>query len=208
MVYNLINNYIYLYHIDKFILLPVYPEQVSDSMQAHYSSSTPLARSAPIFAYSYSGPRTMTISLTLHRDLMWDLNEQAASSTGRALNLSEFSGLTDLNGNLNAGDDYVDAMIKLLQSIAMPRYRSSDKLIDPPMVALRLGNEIFIKGIVDGGVAVNYKTPILDNNKYAVAEVSFTITEVDPYDADSTAEHGSFRGLNTTLEKRIYKRGV
>lgn len=197
MSYNLITNYIYLYHLDKFILLPVYPEQISDNMQAHFNATTPLARSAPIYSYSNSGPRSVQIALTLHRNMMTDVNS-SASIGGRALDLTKFEGYTQ-------GDDYVDTLVKLLQSIAMPVYRTSDKLVNPPMIALRLGNEIFIKGIVDGGVAVTYKTPILDNDKYAVVEVSFTVSEVDPYDAEITAQQGSLRGLNTSLERRLYK---
>jgi hypothetical protein len=32
------------------------------------------------------------------------------------------------------------------------------------------------------------------------------VHEVDPYDAESVWTQGSFRGLNTTLDRRIYKR--
>ena len=76
-------------------------------------------------------------------------------------------------------------------------------MIDPPMVAIRFGNEIFIKGIINNGVNVSYKLPLLDNNKYAVVEVQFTVTEIDPYDAETVAQTGSFRGLDKTLEKRL-----
>lgn len=188
--FNLIENYIYLYHIDKFILLPSYPDSIQDNLSSTFAQSTPLARSAPIYSYSYSGPRTIQISLSLHRDMMTQINYGASN-----INLSE----------IELGDDYVDTMIKQLQAVTLPKYSVGQKMVDPPLVALRLGNEVYIKGVVTGGISVNYKTPILENNKYAVVEISFTISEVDPYDADSIQSVGSFRGLNKTLERRIYK---
>lgn len=67
---ELIENYIYLYHTNQFILLPTYPEQISDSLGVNFNSTSLLARSAPIFSYSNSGPRSLRISLHLHRDMM------------------------------------------------------------------------------------------------------------------------------------------
>jgi hypothetical protein len=186
-MYNLIENYIYLYHINKFILLPTYPESVQDVLSSTFNQTNPLARSAPIFTYSHSGPRTMQVSLSLHRDLMSQINYKTS------------------NLNIEIGDDYVDTLIKQLQAVALPKYDGSVKMVNPPLVALRLGNEIYIKGVVNGGIAITYSGPILDDNKYAVVEVNFQITEVDPYDADTIQTVGSFRGLNKTLERRLYK---
>lgn len=202
MQFNLIQNYIYLYHIDKVILLPTYPESVSDSLSANFSSTNPLARSAPIFSYSNSGPRTMQINLNLHRDLMWELNKTTKlGDNDISISVED---LEKFGGDIT--DDYVDVMVKLLQSIAVPTYQTHDKLVNPPMIALRLGNDIFIKGIVNGGITVNYKSPILDNGKYALVDISFQVSEVDPYDATTIAEQGSFRGLSTSLERQIFKR--
>ena len=187
---DLIENYIYLYHIDKFILLPTYPESVSDNLSASFQSSNPLSRSAPIYSYSYSGPRTLQVNLSLHRDMMSQLN----------YNLSNY------NISLYPGEDYIDRVIAELQSIALPRYDASVKMVDPPMIALRFGNEIYIKGIVNGGIGVTYSGPILPNNKYALVNISFTINEIDPDDAETVAVSGSYRGLNKTLERRLYKK--
>ena len=201
MQFNLIQNYIYLYHIDKVILLPTYPESVNDSLSANFSSTNPLARSAPIFSYSNSGPRTMQINLNLHRDLMWELNKTTKLNNNISISVED---LEKFGGDIT--DDYVDVMIKLLQSIAVPTYQTHDKLVNPPMIALRLGNDIFIKGIVNGGISVNYRSPILDNGKYALVDISFQVSEIDPYDATTIAEQGSFRGLSTSLERQIFKR--
>lgn len=188
--FNMIENYIYLYHLDKFIVLPTYPETIQDTLSATFASTSALARSAPIFSYSYSGPRSMQISLSLQREMMEQINYQNSN-----INLSE----------VKIGDDYVDIMINELQAIALPKYASSAKMVNPPMVAVRFGNDVYIKGIVDGGVTVTYEGPILPNNKYSIVKVSFVVKEVDPWDADTIVQYGSFRGLSTTLERRIYK---
>lgn len=180
-----IDNYIYLYHLDKFILIPVYPDQVADSMSATFTSTDLLSRSAPIFAYSYSGPRTVQIQLKLHREMMTVVNE----------GVSEIA--------LLGTDDYVDTLIKHLQTMVVPKYSDTNRMVNPPLVALRIGNEIFIKGVVTQGVSITYELPLLQDLKYAVVNLSFTVSEILPFDASEIGELGSFRGMNKTLERRI-----
>lgn len=187
--FNLITNYIYFYHTNSFILLPVYPDSVTDTSQVNFASTPLLARSAPIYSFSNAGPRTVQINLNLHRDLMTETNYQNS------------------NVNLDIGDDYVDVLIRSLQAMALPRYDASAKLVDPPIVAIRLGNEIYCKGVVVGSVSTTYQLPILENDKYSQVSVAFTISEIDPYDADIVMRTGSFRGLNTTLERSFWTNG-
>ena len=78
-------------------------------------------------------------------------------------------------------------------------------MVNPPLVAIRFGNDIYIKGIVNGGISITYSGPIGTDNKYKQVQLSFTISEVDPYDAQTVMQQGSYRGLNKTLERRIYK---
>lgn len=184
---RLIDNYIYIYHIDQFVILPSWPDSIQDSLGSTFIESTPLSRSAPIFSYSHSGPRSMQINLRLHRDMMQQVN----------------TGISNLN--IEIGDDYVDTIIKCMQACALPNYKDASKMVDPPMVAVRFGNDIFVKGIINQGVTVTYSGPILANNKYALIDIGFTITEIDPYDANTVMQTGSFRGLDKTLEKRLYK---
>lgn len=228
--FNLIDNYIYLYHTDTLIILPTFPESIADTMPASYTSTNILGRSAPIYAYSGSGPRSVDLRFVLHRDMMNQINLEKESY---AYGLKFFQ--EDSDGKLIRKlkrADYVDLMINELQSIAFPSYAASQKMVDPPLVAVRIGDEIFCKGIVDGGVSVNFTGPILANplydgegnisyqkdangndtnirevgkGKYAMAEISFKVTEVDPYDASTVASMGSFRGINRTLEKNLYK---
>lgn len=187
--YNLIENYIYLYHVQKYILLPVFPETMSDTLGVNFNKSTPMSRSAPIYSYSDSGPRSMQISLRLHRDMMREMN----------YNVSNYP--------VPINEDYVDVIIREIQAIALPEYNSASKLVDPPQVAVRFGQDVFIKGIVAGNVTVTYNLPILDNGKYAVVDISFTVEEIQPFQASDVIEYGSFRGVDTSLERSMWARG-
>lgn len=186
-VFRMIDNYVYLYHVDQFIVIPTFPESLTDTMSVNYNKSTPMSRSAPIYSYSDSGPRSLQIQLDLHRDMMTQINYQVS------------------NAKVELGDDYVDTLVKQLQAAALPSYGASDKMVDPPMVAVRFGNDVFIKGVVVGNVSVTYALPLIYGNKYAHVSVSFNVEEVDPYDAKTVMEAGSFRGLDTTLERGLWK---
>lgn len=182
---RVIDNYIYLYHLDAWIYLPVYPDQIQDTMKVSFQETNALSRTAPVFSYNNSGPRTVQVNLSLHRDMFDEAN----------MNYS--------NLKVEIGDDYVDTMIKQIQAIALPRYQVSSKSVVPPMVAVRFGDMLFIKGVVSSQISVTYKKPILSNGKYALADISFVVSETDPYDADSVSQAGSFRGLTRTFKNGI-----
>jgi len=176
--YILPENYLYISHLDEdfqFWRLPSCPETISDQMGSTFGESSALGRSAPVYTYSKSGPRTVQVELKLHRDMMDDVNLGASNAT------------------LREGEDYVDALIRALQAIVVPKYNLSNKAVEPPIVAMRLSNEVFIKGVVNGS--------ILTNGRYASVSLSITITEVDPYDASTVFQNGSFRGVVKTLKK-------
>ena len=178
--------YIYVSHLDQdaqFWPLPIYPDSVSDNMNSTFSEQNALGRSAPIYTYSNSGPRSIQLTLKFHRDMV----EEACEGK--------------CNVVLRDGEDYSDAFIRVLQSIALPRYNLDNKAVEPPLIAVRLGSQVFIKGIVNGGVNVTYEKPILVNEKYASITVSFTVYEVDPYDSSSVYTNGSFRGLVDSLKQ-------
>ena len=179
-----ITTYIYLYHTDKFIIIPEYPETITDNMTSTFTPTQALSRSAPVFTYEYSGPRTVTFNLELHRDMVNDLNITA--------------GNTNLKSNVvSQTDDYVDILIKELQSIALPRYNVNNRAVIPPRVAVRFGNELFISGVVNSTISCTYSKPILSNGKYAKVSIGFTVSEYDPYDATLVSQLGSFRGITS-----------
>lgn len=182
----LTNNYIYISHMEegyKYWRLPTEPDSITDQMGSTFTQTTALGRSAPIFTYTGSGPRSIQVTFNLHRDLMDDIN------------------LENLSPQLAEGEDYVDSLIKALQAIALPKYTAVNNVVEPPIVAIRFGNEIFIRGIVDSGVTVTYEKPILNNDRYARATVAFTVSEIDPYDAPTVFKNGSFRGVVATMKK-------
>lgn len=186
-IFNMLDNYIYLYHTDTFIVIPEYPENFSDSMSVEFSSETPLTRSAPIFSYNSSGPRSLNVHISMHREMMQQINYGVS------------------NANVELHDDYVDELIKQIQAAVLPTYSAASKMVDPPLVAVRFGNEIFCKGVITGSVTTTYDLPVLSNGKYAQVSIDFTMLEVDPYDANTVAQVGSFRGLDTSLERRLWK---
>lgn len=188
-VFTMIDNYVYLYHTDTLIALPLYPESISDTMSINYSLTTPMSRSAPIYSFVNSGPRAFAVSLNLHRDMMNDIN--IASSNLKIDNLDD--------------SDYVDEMIKQLNAAVLPRYAAAEKMVNPPIVAVRFGKDIFCKGVITGGLTTTYSGPILRTDKYAQVTIDFTINEIDPYDADSVMRTGHYRGINTDLERRVWK---
>lgn len=180
------DNYIYISHLDEdlqFWRLPTSPDTIQDSMSSTFYSENVLGRSAPVYTYSNSGPRSVQISMKLHRDIMDDINEGYS------------------NSKQGVGEDYVDNLIRALQAIALPKYNLNNKAVEPPLVAVRIENQLFIKGVVSGGITVTYQKPILSNGKYAIASISFTISEVDPYDASTVYKNGSFRGVVRSLKK-------
>jgi hypothetical protein len=152
-------------------------------MTANFAEQNALGRTAPVYTYNNSVPRTVQVNLFLHRDMMDDIN----------------TGIS--NSKLGEGEDYVDNLLRALQSIALPKYNLQNKAIEPPMVALRISNEVFIKGIVSQSISLTYKKPILSNGKYAIVELGLTIAEVDPYDATTVYKNGGFRGVVQSLKK-------
>lgn len=178
------DNYIYISHLDedfRFWKLPTWPDSISDTMQSNFQQTSALGRTAPVFTFSNSGPRTVQIDIPLHRDIMDKVN----------------TGIS--NSKLGEGEDYVDNLLRALESIALPRYNISNKLVEPPLVALRLGQEVFIKGVVTQAIGVTYEKPILSNGKYAQIQLSLQISEVDPYDATDVYKNGGFRGVVNSL---------
>ena len=180
--------YIYISHLDgineiQYWRLPQYPDEVTDQMQSNFSEQNALGRSAPVYTFSSAGPRTVQFNLEFHRDMIDEAN------------------IGYSNVPLKDGEDHSDRLIAALQAIALPKYNLTNKTIEPPLVAIRLGRQIFVKGVVTSGITVTYRKPILDNEKYAVVGIGFTVAEVDPYDASTVYTNGSFRGLVASMRQ-------
>lgn len=198
----LTNNYIYISHMDEvfqYWRLPTEPDTITDSLGANYTSTPALGRSAPVFTYTGSGPRSVQVSFKIHRDMMDDINMGNVSAVYETVKAAD--GTTEDRLYFREGEDYIDSLIRALQSIALPKYTEKNNVVEPPIVAVRFGNEVFIRGIVDSAISVQYEKPILSNDKYAQVTVTFDIKEIDPYDAPTVFKNGSFRGLVATMRQ-------
>jgi hypothetical protein len=176
---------LYISHLDKGMqrwVLPSTPVNITDTMTSTFQETNALGRSAPVLTYSNSGPRRVQINLSFRIDAFEWENRNNNSIPAPAV-----------------GDYYFDGFLHALQSVSLPKYDTSNKVVEPPLVALRLSNEVFIKGVVSSDIGVTYSLPIIYGNRYAGVEVSFTVTEVDPYDASAVFKNGSFRGVVKTL---------
>lgn len=179
-------NYIYISHLDKdaqYWWLPCCPEKITDSMESSFQPTSALGRSAPVYTYSNSGPRTVSIDLKFRIDMLDEVN---AGNPAMAA--------------LRPGEYLIDGLVRALQAISVPKYNASNKAIEPPLVALRLSNEVFIKGIVTSPIQLTYELPIIYGDRYSQVQLSLTITEVDPYDSTAVYTNGSFRGVVRTLK--------
>ena len=187
MYYEVPENYIYISHLDdglKFWKLPFWPDTISDTQQSTFQETNALGRSAPVYTYSQTGARKVQFQIELHRDWFDDVN----------MNWS--------NSKLGYGEDYVDNLIHALQAIALPKYNLSNKMVEPPLVAVRIGNEIFVKGVVTSAIGLTYEKPIMAGiaDRYARVKLAFEVSEVDPYDATTVYKNGSFRGVVSTFK--------
>lgn len=167
------DNYIYFHHTDKLIIIPVDPEAVTDSMGAGWAASTPLSRSAPIYSYQSSGPRSIQLAFNVHRDLMKQFNP--------------------------GEKDAVEALIKNLEACVLPTYKEANKIVNPPIVSVKIRDEIYIKGVVSS-VGKNFQLPIINYGssksskfKYALVNINFNVQEITPYDASIIAKKGGYR---------------
>lgn len=186
-------NYIYLYHLDTLVNLPTYPDNIRDNLQSNFQQTQALARTAPVFTFQNSGPRSMTFQFEFHRDMLNEVN---------------MGGLS--NAELYVGEDYIDYIIRNLQAIALPSYNVGSKAVVPPEVAVRIGegDDIFIRGVVIGGISVGYALPLLSNGKYAMVNISFTVYETQSFDAREVSQVGSFRGITSAFKDgRITQEG-
>ena len=197
--FQLIENYVYIHQLGVFVILPTYPETITDALGSTFAEENILSRTAPLYSYSYSGPRTVRFSFTLHRDLMSSIN---------AFNTNFIDEVGEM-----LKEDYIDTLIRYLQAMALPAYSNADSassvynsMVKPPMISVRIGNQLFIKGIVRGEVTVQYSGPIAQDGKYNVATVDFSVSEVEPQDAEQLTKYGSFRNMGAVFTNGLYKK--
>lgn len=119
------NNFIYFYHLKKYFILPIYPEQIAEQLSSKFAENNAISRSAPVFSYIQSGPRTVQISLSLHRDMFKDIPNfsELPDISKYGLTNPDNSGNISLTGRLRApfstgpvGDPYIGVNISGVDS--------------------------------------------------------------------------------------------
>ena len=177
------------------ILLPNWPDNIQDGQNANWSATQILGRSAPIQSYGYTQARSISIQMQLHREMLKQTNVRAKYPIK----------------DKQIEEDYVEYVVNMLYGSVIPNYSSSAKLVDPPMVAIRIGNQMYIKGVCTR-FTVGYKGAILRDNKYSEMEITIDVTEINPYDAITAMGVGAFRSdgdilMSTELGKTTYSVG-
>lgn len=163
------NNYIHNHSTGATYYLP-YPDTLNDSMAVSYTPVTILSRSAPVYVWTNSGPRTVSVEFNLHRDMDND---------------SVIIGLTKRQFTVNKFLDEI-------QSLSLPSYSNSG-VITAPQISMRIGSKCFITGVLTSAPQVNYNKPLNKDGEYQQATVSLAISEVGAYDADIVRSVGNYR---------------
>lgn len=158
--------------------LPLYPDQVTESISATWSTQKVLGRSSPVSAYANTDLKTVNFSMDLHRDFLTGSFSHTADTAralgyigGKVNDKSQVAGYQKQTerGPYGTRTWYVNAN-KMLQISCYPQYTS--KGLIPPTTYFVFG-EMILKGYVTN-YQTEWKKPIL-NTFYGWNSVSITM---------------------------------
>lgn len=133
---------------DEYIDFPVYPEEISDGVQASYTTMPELLyQYEPWQVYSSSGPRSNTYTFDFHRD-MWTGDHR---------------------------DGKANELIRFCEANCYPQYQGS--AVYTSRVSLYISGSPIISGILTG-VNVNWDGPLGLDGFYLHCKLELSITEV------------------------------
>ena len=159
---------------DQYLLeLPLYPEQVTESISVAWTTQKVLGRSSPVSAYANTDLKTVNFSLDLHRDLMTGSFSHTKDTMPNYYSRPE----NQVAGKQEQSEDgpfgtrtwYVNAN-KMLQIACYPQYTSSGLI--PPVTYFIFG-QMILKGYVIS-YQTEWKKPIL-NSFYGWNSVSISM---------------------------------
>lgn len=165
---------------DQYLIeLPLYPDQVTESITAQWATQKVLGRSSPVSAYSNTDLKTVNFSMDLHRDFLTGSFSHNAD-TARAVGYKGGSNVNDKSqiagyqqqtakGPFGTRTWYVN-INKMLQIACYPQYTS--KGLIPPTTYFIFG-QMILKGYVTS-YQTEWKKPIL-NTFYGWNSVSITM---------------------------------
>lgn len=146
------------------IQMPLYPDEVTETIAASWTSQKILGRSAPIAAYAGTELKSVLFRLDLCRDLltgMYSQNDYDLHSAGNQYQTPD--------GPYNTRTWYVN-MNKMLQMSCYPQYTSSGLI--PPTTYFVFG-QMILKGFVQS-YSTTWKKPII-NTFYGWNSVDITM---------------------------------
>lgn len=142
------------------------PESVSETPSTpNFDTYDIPGRSSPPVSYSGGEQRTLSFTLSLHRDLL-DVNSNYMMNAD--------SSITAGYSSEKALSDNFAALINQLKALNYPRYSSAGLI--PPTVYCKIGNDLRIRGYCS--VTFDYKRPIDKYGRFMAVDVTFDFTEV------------------------------
>lgn len=156
------------------IELPMYPENVTEGIDAQWATQNILGRSAPVAAYANTSLKSVNFELDLHRDLLTGsfshTNETMMKVPGMTPDKQPAgSQLQTGRGPFGTRTWYVN-INKMLQMSVYPQYTSRGLI--PPITYFVFG-QMILKGYVTH-YQTTWKKPII-NSFYAWNNVSITM---------------------------------
>lgn len=167
------------------IELPLYPEQVSETITPNWQSQPVLGRSSPIAAYANTSLKSVSFSMDLHRDFL------TGSFSHTAESLNEIASTNDIDTGSDeaymfrrqaagyqlqtpagpfATRSWYVSINKMLQIACYPQYTSVGLI--PPTTYFIFG-QMILKGFVNS-YSTEWKKPIL-NSFYGWNSVNITM---------------------------------
>jgi hypothetical protein len=126
------------------LYMPCYPKSLSDTASASYSQDSLFTSTEPYVVYSHGGPREVSVSFQLHREMRGYDN-----------------------------DAYIDTIVNTIQAACYPSNGNTIAV----QSTLAVGNQFYIRGVINGGVTITPSGPIIDG-KYNIYDISFSILEI------------------------------
>lgn len=140
------------------IRLPLYPDEISDSISASWQSQDILGRSSPVTSYMSTNYREVSFGFELHRELLFNCDNylKNVKNKGRNARNKNYTHIAT-----------TEEILSILRLACYPVYLKNGLM--SPVVVFRFG-EFFCKGFMES-VSYTWKKPIIDN-KYMLCDIS------------------------------------
>ena len=182
------------------IEMPLYPDDVTESISANWANQSVLGRSAPLSAYANTSLKSVSFSLDLHRDLLTGSFNHTTSSliaAGGSLNRQAAGYQVQTAKGPFATRSWYTNMNKMLQISCYPQYTSSGMI--PPTTYFVFG-QMILKGFVTN-YSTTWKKPILNTfygwNSVTINMECYPDTIVGASDIITNKQNGTASTQNT-----------